>query len=225
MLHFATVGAGRAGSYVYRKSVYNTDMMPRRKTEMSITKHEHEYVAGLDEVGRGAWAGPLVAAAVILPRGERIIGVRDSKLLSEEKREEVARAITSQAIAWSYGVVSHKEIDAYGLTEANRLVFERALQGLREPAVRTLVDGAYRFTLPYRCNFIKGGDRTEYCIAAASNVAKVFRDRLMRSAHRLYPAYGFDRHKGYGTREHQKALRRYGNTPFHRKSFLTNVLK
>lgn len=199
-------------------------MSPSRKVEASFSRNGDDFVAGLDEVGRGAWAGPMVAAAVVIPWGAKIRGVRDSKLLNEGQREEVAHEIQLNAAAWSYGVVSHKEIDRLGLTEANRLVLERALYALREPVAHALVDGKYKFQLPASATFIVGGDRSEFLIAAASVLAKVFRDRLMRMAQHLYPEFHFDRHKGYGTAFHQRMVHTYGITSLHRKSFFTKSI-
>jgi len=200
--------------------------MPSRAMETMVRRAAGSpFIVGMDEVGRGAWAGPMVAAAVAIPLGARIKGVRDSKVLSEEQREEVARAIHLSAAVWSYGVVSHEEIDRMGLTEANRMAFERAILGVREPVRHALVDGKYRFQISAPATFITDGDRSEYLIAAASILAKVFRDRLMRAAHSLLPEYGFARHKGYGTEEHQRALRQNGMTSFHRKSFCMDELR
>ena len=195
-------------------------MIPRRVIEMRVFRPREGYVAGLDEVGRGAWAGPMVAAAVILPRGVAIPGVRDSKALSAQQREEKAHEIEAKAHAWSYGVVSHTEIDAWGLTEANRMAFVRALAQLQEPVGHALVDGSVHYSLPAPATFITRGDRTEYIIAAASILAKVFRDRLVRHAHILYPEYGLYDHKGYGTEAHRRAIKKFGITPFHRRSFI-----
>jgi ribonuclease HII len=204
--------------------VYNNGVNPSRKLEMNFPRNGSEFVVGLDEVGRGAWAGPMVAAAVAIPLSATIKGVRDSKLLSEGQREEAAHAIRLDAVAWSYGVVRHEEIDHFGLTEANRLVFERALNNLREPVGHALVDGKYKFQLPPPATFIVGGDRSEFLIAAASILAKVFRDRLMRMAQHLYPEFHFDRHKGYGTALHQKMICTYGITPMHRRSFVPRAV-
>lgn len=202
--------------------VYTTNMASTRRYEKKVTRGEG-LVVGIDEVGRGAWAGPMVAVAVAIPRTARVAGVRDSKSLNEMQREEMAHAIHAVAATWAYGVVSNKEIDAYGLTEANRLVFVRALKNLHESPAHALVDGKVQYQLPCTATYIVRGDQREFLIAAASILAKVFRDRLMRRVHGLYPAYGFVKNKGYGTRAHTDAIRNYGVTPLHRMSFLSRV--
>ncbi len=177
-------------------------------------------VIGLDEVGRGAWAGPLVAAAVILPSRFKLAGLKDSKQLTPEAREFFAYQLQQCAIEWSYGIVHHWEIDALGIVEANRLAFVRALQGLNAVTEHILVDGLPVSPFPYPATFLVRGDEREAVIAAASILAKVFRDKLLRAAHTLYPQFGFSDHKGYGTRAHQRAIRRYGVMPFHRCTFI-----
>ncbi|MFA4872511.1 MAG: ribonuclease HII [Patescibacteria group bacterium] len=179
-------------------------------------------VIGLDEVGRGAWAGPLVAAAVICPSRFKLAGLKDSKQLTPEAREFFAYQLQQYAIEWSYGIVHHWEIDALGIVEANRLAFVRALQGLYITAEHVLVDGLPVSHFPYPATFLVRGDEREAVIAAASIFAKVFRDKLLRAAHALYPQFGFFDHKGYGTKTHQKAVKDFGLTVFHRKSFLQN---
>jgi len=202
--------------------VYTIDMIPTRKYEKRVTKGDG-IVVGLDEVGRGAWAGPMVAVAVAIPRTARVAGVRDSKSLIEEQREEIVQVIRGVATAWAYGVVSNAEIDAWGLTEANRMAFVRALRNLPDAPSHALVDGKVRYPLPCAATYIIRGDQREVLIAAASILAKTFRDRLMRCVHGLYPAYGFVENKGYGTRAHTDAIRNYGVTPLHRMSFLSRV--
>lgn len=175
-------------------------------------------VAGLDEAGRGPWAGPLVAAAVILPSRVYLPGLGDSKVLSEEVRERLYELITQKAY-WAVGIVSNLEIDHYGLTKATAKAFLRALQGLSRVPDRILIDGRDVFSFPYPTEAIIKGDAKIRCISAASIVAKVTRDRLMRQYALLYNQYGFERHKGYGTRSHQNALACYGVTPLHRRSY------
>ncbi|MDD5110172.1 MAG: ribonuclease HII [Patescibacteria group bacterium] len=196
---------------------------PTLAVEQATFADGHVHIAGLDEVGRGAWAGPLVAGAVLLTAAElapcrrlrRL--VRDSKTLSEKQRERAYDALT-QKIAWAVGMVSHAELDCCGLTAANQLAMERAIAALpRQPAF-LLVDGrGFLFAVPNRQ--IIDGDNSVFCIAAASIIAKVTRDRMMVALHRRYPAYGFAHHKGYGTPEHQAALTQFGPCAIHRRSY------
>ncbi|MDO8559682.1 MAG: ribonuclease HII [bacterium] len=180
-------------------------------------------VAGLDEVGRGAWAGPLIAGAValtpeLLRAGKRIARlVRDSKTLSERQRERAYEQLTA-ALPWAVGTASAGEIDAFGVTAANQQALTRAAAALPARADFLLVDGrGFSFPTPYRQ--VVDGDARIFSVAAASIIAKVTRDRLMAMLHRRYPGYGFDRHRGYGTPEHQAALGRLGCCPLHRRSY------
>ncbi len=181
------------------------------------------FVAGVDEVGRGSLAGPVLAAAVILPSGARIGGLDDSKVLTSEVREDVDRRVRRAALAFGIGAASAAEIDALGIAPATFLAMHRALAALSSAGAGpgfVLVDGAAPIpglSLPQRA-VVKGDGRVA-CIAAASVVAKVERDRLMERAGRDYPWYGFASHKGYGSAEHLEALRRHGPCPLHRLSF------
>ncbi len=174
-------------------------------------------VAGVDEVGRGAWAGPLVAAAVILPDPCRLPGIRDSKLLTAGQRERLAGRIRSKALAIGIGTVSIDEFNRHGFPWALR---ECGLRSLRELGLRpdhVLLDGHYDyFRGAIGCETIVGGDGTERCIAAASIVAKVHRDALMRELDDAFPGYGFAEHKGYGTPAHRRALAARGPVEIHR---------
>lgn len=192
---------------------------PTFLVEQQLAGDGYGAIAGLDEVGRGAWAGPLVAAAVILPSHEMIPGLRDSKLLSPQRREELAAAVTDQTTFWAIGVVTVAELDANGLTWANRTALERAFCGLPTAGDFALVDGLLKPVLTAPCRTFVRGDATIASIAAASIVAKVARDRMMRDLDDDFPAYGFGNHKGYGTTEHLAALQRHGPTPQHRRSF------
>ena len=181
------------------------------------------FVAGVDEVGRGSLAGPVVAAAVILPEGARIGGLDDSKVLSPEVREDVDRRVRRVALAFGIGAASASEIDAQGIAPATFLAMRRALAALSGTAAEpgfVLVDGAAAIPgLPLPQRAVVKGDGRVACIAAASVVAKVERDRLMEGAGREFPWYGFSSHKGYGSAEHLEALRRHGPCPLHRLSF------
>jgi len=176
-------------------------------------------VAGVDEVGRGCLAGPVVAGAVVLDRDRPVQGVRDSKLLAPPDRERLAREIATRALAFALGVVDPDEIDRTDILRATLVAMRRAVEALRVRPEFVLVDA---LTIPGIATPQRGivhGDRLSASIAAASIVAKFYRDEMMRFFHGLYPAYGFDRHKGYGTRDHFDALARYGPTPLHRSTF------
>jgi ribonuclease HII len=175
-------------------------------------------VAGLDEVGRGALAGPLTAAAVVLPPSPHIVGLDDSKRLSPARREELARAIRTHALAVSVAHVSPGELDALGMTKALRRVMGLALEGLGMHVDHVVLDGL-PLNVTDRETAVVKGDQLVAAIAAASIVAKVARDALMRSLAAEHPAYGFDINKGYGTSEHFAAISREGLSPIHRRSF------
>jgi ribonuclease HII len=176
-------------------------------------------VCGVDEAGRGPLAGPVVAAAVILDPARAIDGLRDSKKLSQARREALAVAIRDGSLGWAIGQASVDEIDQLNILQASLLAMRRAVEAL--PVVPTLarVDGNQAPRLACGVELIVGGDATEACISAASILAKVERDRLMRALHSLHPEYGFDRHKGYGTALHLESLKRHGPCSEHRRSF------
>ena len=181
-------------------------------------------VAGLDEVGRGAWAGPLVAGAVILPPPSAalyntLIHVNDSKLLPRARREQCADAIRTVALAHGIGVVSVCELDALGMTRATRTAMTRALANLMVAAQALLIDAFPLPDSPLPQRAIIRGDSSSYCIAAASIIAKTARDDMMRALDVDFPHYGFGVHKGYGTPEHQRALREHGPSSVHRRLF------
>ena len=177
-------------------------------------------VAGIDEAGRGCLAGPVVAAAVILPEGAVIPGLADSKVLSPTRRDGLAAEIGAVALAWGLGVVWPPEIDRINILQATFLAMERAMQQLSPQPELALIDGnrTKDFGLPVRT--IVKGDSLSASIAAASILAKVTRDRLMEEYDAQYPQYGFAVHKGYGTKRHYEALREFGPSPIHRKTFL-----
>lgn len=190
--------------------------------------YESEYagiVAGVDEAGRGPWAGPVVAAAVILDCANVPKGIHDSKQLTREKRERLFDLICACA-QYGIGEASVAEIDAMNILQATRLAMARAVAALPFPPAMALVDGNQPPDLSCAVTCIVKGDSKSLSIAAASILAKVTRDRYMRELARIHPEYGFERHAGYGTRYHQEALARYGVTPHHRKSFapIRNVI-
>ena len=176
-------------------------------------------VAGVDEAGRGALVGNVVAAAVILPAQFNLPGLTDSKKLSARQREVLFEAITAQALAWYAAAASPAEIDAMNIHHATLLAMRRAVEGLATPPQSVLVDGKFTPDLAMPARAIVGGDASEACIAAASIIAKVTRDRQMMELEARFPGYGFAAHKGYGTKAHLAALARLGATPEHRRSY------
>lgn len=177
-------------------------------------------MAGVDEAGRGPLAGPILAAAVVLPLNFSLAKLDDSKKLSPLLRARLFDAIKRSALDIGVGLASREEIDRLNIERANRLAMERAVSALQTPPDFILVDGGRKMiktAIPQRP--IIGGDGKSVSIAAASIIAKVTRDRLMNKYHRQYPQYRFDRHKGYGTEGHLRRLERFGPCPIHRRSF------
>ena len=181
-------------------------------------------IAGIDEAGRGPLAGPVVCACVIMPMGEDDIidGINDSKQLSEKKREFLYDKIIEKAISYSIVEIDKDKIDEINIYQATRLGMKLALEGLKVKPERVLIDAMKIETSLPQNNIIKG-DTLSYNIAAASILAKVYRDRLMVKYDKIYPQYGFAKHKGYGTKSHYEALKKYGKTQIHRESFLKNL--
>ena len=177
-------------------------------------------ICGVDEAGRGPLMGPVCAAAVILPRGLVIEGLNDSKKLSEKKREALFGVITESAVAYGIAFAEADEIDEINILNASMLAMERAIEALSVKADFALIDGNCKRNIKIPAETVVGGDAKVPSIAAASVLAKVSRDRLCYELDKEYPQYGFAKHKGYGTREHMEALRRYGPCPAHRKTFL-----
>lgn len=177
-------------------------------------------VCGVDEAGRGPLAGPVCAAAVILPSGCTIEGLDDSKKLTEKKREKLFDIVKEQALAYSIALVDHQTIDEINILEATFLAMKNAVEGLPIPADFALVDGnrSKGLSIPHEC--VIGGDAKSPSIAAASILAKVTRDRFMLEYAAQYPAYLFEKHKGYGTKAHYEAILAHGPSPIHRMTFL-----
>ncbi len=186
--------------------------IPRQDHEEFLKEQGFEIVCGLDEVGRGAWAGPLVAGAVIL--NKRLYGLRDSKLLTAIEREKLAKKIRASSKV-GIGEVTVDEVNQLKLTKATQLAFSRAVGKLGRKVDYILVDG-FRFDSPIPCRPLKKGDMICSSIAAASIVAKVFRDRLMKRLDKKVKGYNFSAHKGYGTKEHQEHLKKLGPSSVHR---------
>lgn len=203
-------------------------VFPTLKIEQSFWKKGITLVAGVDEVGRGAFAGPVVAGAVMIADPHRfaqmkrkhgLARIRDSKRVSEKEREELYERLIASGIVWSVGIIPVARIDAVGIGRANREAIVAAVHALTRPPDYVLVDviRVRELTIPYTS--VRDGDGRVFSIAAASIIAKVTRDRMMRKLHLQYPQYGFQEHKGYGTRAHQRALREHGLCPEHRRSF------
>ena len=192
---------------------------PGLVAERELWDAGHRVVAGLDEVGRGAWAGPLTVGVVVPDRIRRITGVRDSKMLTEPEREALFGRITAWAEAWSVGHASNDECDDLGMSDAQRLAARRALEGLGITVDRVLLDGRWDFVGGGRARTIVRGDSTSLSIAAASVVAEVPRDRVLRDAARLHPGFGFAESKGYPSPVHRAALAQRGATTYHRRSW------
>lgn len=182
----------------------------------------NKIVCGIDEAGRGPLAGPVSAAAVILPEDfTNLSGINDSKMMTAIKRDEVYQIIKQSAIAYSINMSSVEEIEEINILQATILAMKRAVEALKIKPDVLLVDGNYfpKWTISHHC--IKGGDAKSLSIAAASVLAKVERDKYMvEIAHQLYPEYNFAKHKGYGTKEHFEAIKKYGLSPIHRQSYL-----
>ena len=196
-----------------------------KKLDQSVYDEGYEYVCGIDEAGRGPLAGPVVVAAVIMPKDSMIEGVNDSKKVSEKKREKLYDLITEEAIAYGVGIVDEKEIDKINILNATKAGLTEAVKSLKQKPDVILVDALTNIDtegIQYR-SIIKG-DAKSYNIAAASIIAKVTRDRIMREWDKIYPQYGFEKHKGYGTAAHIAAIKENGLCPLHRLSFVKNIV-
>ncbi|MGC8927651.1 MAG: ribonuclease HII [Myxococcota bacterium] len=191
--------------------------------EDALRREGFNFIAGVDEVGRGPLAGPVVVCALLLPQNHNISGITDSKRLTEKERLELAEQIKAKAIAYSISKVSNLIIDRINIRRATLFAMKRAVLNLmKKTDVKidlVLVDGRDSLSLPVECRAIIKGDIISENIGAASIVAKVYRDDLMRRLDRRYPQYGFAIHKGYGTRLHYEAIKRFGLCEIHRKSF------
>jgi ribonuclease HII len=194
--------------------------------EQQAIEAGYKVICGIDEAGRGPLAGPVVIGAVILPQDSFIEGVNDSKKISEKKREKIYDQIIEEAVAWSVGIVDEKTIDEINILNATKLGVKLALEGLKQKPDVIMVDALNNMDtlgIPY-ISVIKG-DAKNYSIAAASIIAKVTRDRMMKEWDDVYPAYGFAKHKGYGTAEHIRIIKEQGPCSIHRRSFIKNFVK
>lgn len=185
----------------------------------------YKAVCGVDEAGRGPLAGPVCAAAVILPEGVIIDGVNDSKKISEKKRESLFDVIREQALSYSIAYATVDEIEEINILNATMLAMRRAIDGLDIKADYAMIDGNKIPPIDIDAECIVKGDAKSMSIACASILAKVSRDRLLYKYAEEYPMYGFDKHKGYGTKVHREAILKYGPCPYHRKSFLKKLYK
>jgi len=191
---------------------------PGLTVERDLWTSDATIVVGVDEVGRGAWAGPLSVGAAVVPRDRRIYKIRDSKMLTEDEREAMFERIADWCVAWSVGHATHEECDEMGMSDAQRLAARRALDGLDVPIDHVLVDGNWDFV--GGAKKIVRGDRTSLSIAAASILAKVTRDRMMREAAPQYPGYNFEANKGYPCPTHKANLQALGPSAIHRRSWV-----
>jgi ribonuclease HII len=198
--------------------------------EEQIRRQNIRFLCGIDEAGRGALAGPVVAAAVMLPPGTEIAGVNDSKQLSAAERERLYPIITAQASGFGIGLADPAEIDRLNILQATFLAMKRAVDQLDTVPQYILVDGRDFPVFTYQSSVerlpgraVIKGDGKSLSIAAASILAKVYRDRMMRGYHAQYPQFGFDRHKGYGTEQHRRIISEQGACPLHRRSFIRKI--
>ena len=196
---------------------------PGLRYERALWAEGHQVVVGIDEVGKGAWAGPLTLGAVVVPKDRRVNKIRDSKMLTEVEREALFDRVAAWCEAWAVGHATHAECDALGMSQAQRLAARRALEGLGMSVDHALIDGNWDFVGQLvghnATTKIVKGDATCLSIAAASIIAKVTRDRIMRDLARHYPAYVFDQNKGYPCPRHKAALQVEGPSPIHRRSW------
>ncbi len=199
--------------------------MPDFELENSCIANGFSHICGVDEAGRGPLAGPVCAAAVILPHGCELPGLNDSKKLSPKKRDALFLPIQQQAVAFAVAFATVQEIEQLNILNATFLAMSRAVQALQSPADFALIDGNRLPQLNIPCRAVVKGDSLSMSIAAASILAKVSRDRLMPQLDAEYPGYGFAVHKGYGTAAHIAKIKELGPCPCHRLSFLKNILK
>ena len=193
--------------------------MDKLKYERELIDKGYKYICGVDEVGRGPLAGPVVCAAVIMPIDDIIDGVDDSKKLSAKKREAIAELIEKKAVACNICRVEPETIDEINILEATKLCMKNAVEGLSVKPDFVITDGNMTLDISIPQTSIIKGDALSYSIGAASIAAKVYRDKLMDEYAEVYPQYGFEKHKGYGTAEHIKAIKERGLCPVHRRSF------
>lgn len=211
--------AGMSTTYVPKLRRALRGKAPTLDIERTLWAAGHEVVVGVDEVGRGAWAGPVMVGAAVVPKDRRIYKVRDSKLLTEFEREAIFDRVANWCVVWAVGAASHAECDALGMSDALRLAARRAIDGLGVRPDRVLLDGNWDFIGGGATQLVVRGDATCLSIASASILAKVTRDRLMRRELESFPGYDFDSNKGYPSPRHRCALMGMGPTSIHRRSW------
>ncbi|MBR2375882.1 MAG: ribonuclease HII [Clostridia bacterium] len=201
------------------KKEWNVD--EKLQYERALIAKGYRYIAGVDEVGRGPLAGPVVCAAVIMPLDTEtlVVGVDDSKKLSEKKRVELAEKIKAAALAYTIVEIDEKKIDEINILEATKLGMKRAIETLEIPPDVVLTDGNMTIDIPYPQQSVIHGDALSYSIGSASIIAKVYRDGIMDEYAKTYSAYGFEKNKGYGTAAHIQAIKEQGLCPIHRRTF------
>lgn len=192
--------------------------------EESLYDEGYECICGVDEAGRGPLCGPVVAAAVILPKHGCIEGVNDSKKISEKKREKLYDDIMKGAIAVGIGISDVDVIEKVNILNATKIAMKKAIESLSIKPDYVLIDGNQKIDIDILQETVVSGDAKSESIASASIIAKVTRDRMLRKFDEMYPEYGFAKHKGYGTKAHIEAIKKYGLTPIHRKSFCTKFI-
>lgn len=201
------------------KKIWNAE--EKLQFERALQAKGLQYIAGVDEVGRGPLAGPVVCAAVIMPLDEDklVVGVDDSKKLSEKKREQLAEEIKARALCYTIVEIDEKTIDEINILEATRLGMKKAIESLEIPPEVVLTDGNMTIDTHFPQRSVIHGDALSYSIGAASIIAKVYRDNMMDEFAKTYPQYGFEKNKGYGTAAHIQGIKEHGLCPIHRRTF------
>jgi ribonuclease HII len=195
-------------------------VVPSLRVERELWASGHEVVVGVDEVGRGAWAGPISVGAAVLPKDKRVYKVRDSKMLTEKQREHLFDRVAEWCVAWAVGHATQVECDTMGMSLAQKLAAKRAISGLGLTPDKVLIDGNWDFVGTGNTQRLIKGDARCLSIAAASVLAKVTRDRLMREEAEHFPGYDFDLNKGYPCPRHKMALKAWGPTSIHRRTWV-----
>ncbi|MBR6700611.1 MAG: ribonuclease HII [Firmicutes bacterium] len=207
-----------------RRIMLEQKLLEMKAYEKDLYSKGVKYIAGIDEVGRGPLAGPVVAAAVILPEEFDVIGINDSKKLSEKKRDELFDVIKEKALAYSFGVVDNEVIDEINILEATKKAMKEAVMRLGIEPDHLLIDAVKLADVDIPQTSIIKGDEKSISVAAASILAKVTRDRMMVEYSEEYPHYAFEKNKGYGTKAHYEGIEKAGICPIHRKTFLKKIL-
>ncbi len=200
-------------------------MRTLKKFDNSFVTRKKKLIAGVDEAGRGPLAGPVVAAAVIFDKKTFHKEINDSKQIPEKKREELYKWIIENCLSYGVGIIDHEEIDEINILQASLKAMKQAAAHLSPPPNLILIDGSKSFVSEIETKTVVKGDAKSFSIAAASIIAKVTRDKIMKKAHEKFPEYMWERNKGYATKAHREAVKKFGPSPFHRKTFLNRILK